>query len=319
MTTHLKKKIRELDFFSLLVFKIIFDTGQANIAAKKLAVSASKISRSLSALRVAFDDDLFYRRQQGLKPTPLAEKLYQPVYQLIHSVTSLEQTVIEKASQEKLPILKLAVVPIVMQSLALKLADKTVQQRLGPVRLYTWNDRTLNKIYRGELDCGIAFGSHDINELTCERVDYNGSVCMVAKETHAIWQSYPDLRLEDICNHPFIYQVGKGFNDRIDPLEQFAREQGICIDNIEAAANVEEWFAHLQTLDSLAFAPSSEKDQLNCMLGLRSELLPQQEIARFNASIMKPRVHLVERPSPLRRYNNDTKQELLTLLRELFV
>jgi DNA-binding transcriptional LysR family regulator len=318
MTQLLKKKIRELDFFSLLVFKCIFDTGQANIAAKMLAVSASKISRSLSALRIAFDDDLFYRRQQGLKPTLLAENLYQPVYQLIDSVTSLEQVVTEKANQDQQPILQLAVQPMMMRSLTLKLADKTVQQTLGPVRLHVWNDRSLDMIHRGELDFGIAFDLCDFNELTCERVYYNSSICLVAKETHPIWQSYPDIRLEDVCSHSFIYQVGKGFNDKIDPLEQFAREHDLSTDSMEKMANYEEWLAHLQTLDSIAFATSSEMALLNSMLGFRSELLPQQEIVRLFDAIKPAKAYLVERTQAHRRYHNDTRQELLTLLNKRF-
>ncbi|MBB1437680.1 LysR family transcriptional regulator [Shewanella sp. SG41-4] len=318
MTQLLKKKIRELDFFSLLVFKCIFDTGQANIAAKMLAVSASKISRSLSLLRIAFDDDLFYRRQQGLKPTLLAENLYQPVYQLINSVTSLEQVVTEKASQDQLPILQLAVEPMLMRSLSLKLADKAIQQTLGPVRLHVWNDNSLDMIHRGELDFGIAFEACDFNELTSEKVYYNGSVCLVAKETHSIWQSYPDIRLEDICNYSFIYLVAKGFNDKIDPLEQFAREQDLSTSRMEKMVNYEEWLAHLQTLNSIAFASSSEMALLDSMLGFRCELLPQQDIVRLFDSIKQPKAYLVERTQAHRRYHNDIRQELLTLLNKWF-
>ena len=78
------KKVSELDVFSLLVFKLIYETGFANFAAKELAVSAPKISRCLTSLRAIFNDELFFRRQQGLKPTPLAERLYQPVCQLFY-------------------------------------------------------------------------------------------------------------------------------------------------------------------------------------------------------------------------------------------
>lgn len=83
MSTQLLKQICELDVFTLLVFKSIFDNGHANSAAKALNVSAPKISRCLNALRLTFNDELFYRRQQGLKPTPLAESLlcrYLPIH-----------------------------------------------------------------------------------------------------------------------------------------------------------------------------------------------------------------------------------------------
>lgn len=78
MTSRLLKQLCELDIFTLMVFKNIYETGHANCTARDLAVSAPKVSRCLAALRLAFDDELFYRRQQKLKPTPLAESLYQP-------------------------------------------------------------------------------------------------------------------------------------------------------------------------------------------------------------------------------------------------
>jgi hypothetical protein len=87
--------------------------------------------------------------------------------------------------------------------------------------------------------------------------------------------------LEDVCSHSFIYQVGKGFNDKIGPLEQFAREQDLSTGSMKKRVNYEEWLAHLQTLDSLAFASSSEIALLDGMLRSRSELLPQQEIVRL--------------------------------------
>ncbi|MEZ9165517.1 LysR family transcriptional regulator, partial [Shewanella sp. 10N.286.55.A9] len=72
------KKLSELDIFCLIVFKTLYENGHANSTATALQVSAPKVSRCLTQLRITFNDELFYRRQQGLKPTPLAEALYEP-------------------------------------------------------------------------------------------------------------------------------------------------------------------------------------------------------------------------------------------------
>ncbi|MBZ4680772.1 MAG: hypothetical protein JG763_3403, partial [Shewanella sp.] len=155
MSSRLLKQLCELDIFTLMVFKNIYETGHANCTARELAVSAPKISRCLAALRLAFDDELFYRRQQQLKPTPLAENLYQPVCDFIHSVHRLEQQV----HQSRLPssdiCIHVAVAHGLLSSLAMKLGQTNIQQQLGQIRLYPWQDDSAEKIHRGQLDLGV--------------------------------------------------------------------------------------------------------------------------------------------------------------------
>jgi DNA-binding transcriptional LysR family regulator len=71
--------VRDLDLNLLLVFHEIHRERQISAAAKRLRLSQSAVSNALARLRTALGDDLFVRTAQGMQPTPLAERMAEPV------------------------------------------------------------------------------------------------------------------------------------------------------------------------------------------------------------------------------------------------
>jgi len=59
----------------LITLKVLLKERSASIAATRLNLSQSSISKNLSQLRHLFNDPLFHRTSQGLMPTPLALEL----------------------------------------------------------------------------------------------------------------------------------------------------------------------------------------------------------------------------------------------------
>lgn len=312
-------KINDIDVFSLLVFKLIFETGHANVVAKELGVSAPKISRCLSTLRLALDDDLFYRRQLGLKPTPVAEKIYPIICELTHSLAVLEKTAVTSATQMTEGVLKVAVPSVVMRMLAVRLSNEGFQKKFGLVQLHAWDEECLEMIHRGELDFGLGFEAVEFNELTYEKVGENSKICLVAKESHPIWEKFDRIKVEDICEHHFLCISSKGFNDKIDPLEQFCRENEIFIPSITRVQTRDEWYAHLLTVNSLAFSFEAEREHANTMLGIRAETFPQVEVDRLHDSLMGPRGFLVEKTQSHRRYSEEMRQIMIDIFSEIFI
>jgi DNA-binding transcriptional LysR family regulator len=81
--------IERIDLNLLVVFSTIFSEGGITPAGKKLHLSQSAVSHSLSRLREVFDDPLFVRSGQMMQPTPTARNLYQRIQPLL---TNLKQT-----------------------------------------------------------------------------------------------------------------------------------------------------------------------------------------------------------------------------------
>lgn len=216
MTKDLMKRIKELDVFSLIVFRHIFESGHANEVARTLGVSASKISRSLNALRVAFNNDLFYRRQQGLKPTLLAEKLYPNICVFTDSLDQFKKLLVDEYEYHEELVLKLGVLPMFMRVVAERLSQPEIKSKIGKVQIISWDDNSIDNLHKGDLDFGITYELAEGYELTQEKIIDTDALCVVANEQHPIWQ-LKNILLEDLSEFPFVYIANKGFNDRLDP------------------------------------------------------------------------------------------------------
>ena len=317
MTSRLLKQLCELDIFTLMVFKNIYETGHANITARELSVSAPKISRCLSALRMAFDDELFYRRQQKLKATPLAETLYRPVCDFIQSVYQLEQQAKNSRDNRADDGLHIAVGYGLMSAMSHVFGQAEFRQRFGHVRLYKWQDDSADLIHSGELDLGIALEQPDNQELLVSSLGEAAEMGLICREDHVIWKNFPTLSLTDIARYPFVYLSIKGFNERIDPLELYCQQENISLSDIDCVSDIEEWYAHLLTMGSIAFAPSTELCHIEQVTGLRCEVLPPSEVEKLHRTIAMPSYNLVEKSENYRRYNNAQRQEIIDVITRL--
>ncbi|MEN9868808.1 MAG: hypothetical protein RL748_4398 [Pseudomonadota bacterium] len=78
--------VRHLDLNLLVVFHEVYQTRQISQVASHLGLSQPAISNALARLRKALGDELFVRTVQGMQPTPLAERLAEPIAQALLQV-----------------------------------------------------------------------------------------------------------------------------------------------------------------------------------------------------------------------------------------
>ncbi|TSA10128.1 MAG: LysR family transcriptional regulator [Betaproteobacteria bacterium] len=71
--------ITDLDLNLLRVFDAIATEGSVTIAGERVGLSQPAMSNALARLRQLFDDPLFVRTPRGMRPTPFALQLAQPV------------------------------------------------------------------------------------------------------------------------------------------------------------------------------------------------------------------------------------------------
>lgn len=313
MNKPLDKQLAELDIFSLLLFRAIFETGHANSAARQLDVSAPKVSRALASLRLIFADELFYRRQQGLKPTPLAEQLYPAIRELTDSITSLSLRLKDHQAfhRQSNPVYHLAVSSGLMTTLALEFNR---QRSLAPdVTLHLWQNDTADRIHAGDLDLGLALAPEPHNDLSFERLCDTPGLCLVGASNHPVWQ-LDDIHLEQICEYPFLCMNHPGFNDRVDPLELFCHREGLTPPRVVRVSDKEEWYAHLLTQGSLSFASPLETRLVEALPEVKLRRLSARELDRLHTGIAIPGLYLVEKPAHHRRYGPEVRQKMLRII-----
>ena len=75
--------LRRIDLNLLPVLEALHEEGTVTGAARRLKVSQPTLSVSLARLRESFSDPLFVRGARGMKPTPFAISLRQPVREML--------------------------------------------------------------------------------------------------------------------------------------------------------------------------------------------------------------------------------------------
>ena len=78
--------VNELDLNLLLVFDAIATEGSVTVAGERVGLSQPAMSNALARLRALFDDPLFVRTPRGMRPTPFAQQLAQPVREALRLV-----------------------------------------------------------------------------------------------------------------------------------------------------------------------------------------------------------------------------------------
>ena len=89
--------LKDIDLNLLRVFDAVYRAGSVSRAAEMLDLTQPAASQSLTRLRTLLHDPLFVRAPGGVRPTPRAQRLAEPVR---HALAGLEQALGESAQFE---------------------------------------------------------------------------------------------------------------------------------------------------------------------------------------------------------------------------
>ncbi len=78
--------VADLDLNLLRVFDAIATEGSVTVAGERIGLSQPAMSNALARLRALFDDPLFVRTPRGMRPTPFAQQLAQPVREALRLI-----------------------------------------------------------------------------------------------------------------------------------------------------------------------------------------------------------------------------------------
>lgn len=81
--------IRNIDLNLLVVLDVLLDERSVSRAAQRLNLSQPAVSGALKRLRETFQDPLFVRSQQGIRPTPQALELIGPVKTVLQDIDTI--------------------------------------------------------------------------------------------------------------------------------------------------------------------------------------------------------------------------------------
>lgn len=96
----MEKNLESLDLNLLRLLKIVVETRNTSLAAEKLGISQTSVSRGMAKLRETFGDQLFIRKAHGVEPSELAEKLAEAAEHMLTPFNQVLEAYQEFDSQE---------------------------------------------------------------------------------------------------------------------------------------------------------------------------------------------------------------------------
>lgn len=155
------KDLRNLDLNLLLVFQHLLEQRNISAVARLMGLSQPAASNALRRLRQAFGDDLFVRTAQGMQPTPLAERLAEPVGEALALLTHMlaERVDFDPAASSRRFRIAMSDVGEIhfMPTLMQRCAQLAPHVRIDSVRLTGAQLR--REMESGRVD--LAIGAHD--------------------------------------------------------------------------------------------------------------------------------------------------------------
>ncbi|EGT3574462.1 HTH-type transcriptional regulator YidZ [Citrobacter amalonaticus] len=150
----MKKSITRLDLNLMLCLQLLMQERSITKTAKRMNVTPSAVSKSLSKLRVWFDDPLFVNTPLGLSPTPLMLSMEQNLADWMQ----MGHQLLDKPHHETPRGLKFELVaesPLMMimfNALSQKIYQRDPQ---ATIKVRNWDYDSLDAITRGEVDIGF--------------------------------------------------------------------------------------------------------------------------------------------------------------------
>ena len=151
----MSKPLHRLDLNLLITMQLLLHERSVTKAAKKLSVTPSAVSKSLTKLRDWFDDSLFVRTPQGLQPTPLAlsiEGELSELFQVASQIAAKRSSETPKGVHFQLMMES----PLHMVMLG-DLPQRITQQYPDSIiRIRNWDYDSLEAIINGQADIGFS-------------------------------------------------------------------------------------------------------------------------------------------------------------------
>lgn len=216
--------LRSVDLNLLTIFDAIVTEQNLSRAAEKIGMTQPAMSAALGRLRLTLNDELFVRTGRGVRPTPRALELQQPIRDILDRVSATlsraerfnPDTSTRVFTLASIDYGGIAVIPQLLQHL---------QEINSSVKVNIWPQ------YEADLKEQMHFGSVDFaidnipitdNEFQVEMLRQEGAYCLVRKGHPTIGDS---LSLEQFLEAEHVVLFPHG--DRVSQLDEYLIARGM--------------------------------------------------------------------------------------------
>lgn len=274
------------------IFKSLYETGSATQVAKTYSLSPSKMSRYISQLRIISMDTLFIRKKNHFIPTKKAQLLYPKICDAISAIEKIDINTNKLVTDCVIALP--ATLSVGLPEHLNKLLNKhNIKMNLSVI---SSNRDVCNKVMDGSVNIAVTnkkclsqCASRNTCKLTATPVAHGEFLYVIAHKESSMWQK--PLSLSNIANYPFVVTQASGFNDDIDPFEEYCKANDIKLNVLMRAQNLASTIEILtsETYHPVSFiGPHSAIKFLSNIQSLRIEKLPDIEYNKLHEDVNKP-------------------------------
>jgi DNA-binding transcriptional LysR family regulator len=195
------KNLQLLDLNLLLVFDALMQEQNLSRAAVRLHRSQPAVSNALARLRQQLDQPLFIRTAQGLRPTPQAQALYQPVRQALSILQRGlgSEAGIDNQSEHRLRLsmndyAQASLLPALSEALGRLVPRWTLSVQNDDAR------QLVRQLSEGELDLAIDYLNFDDPQL-CYEALHEEPLLVIGRQGHPAFDDGLSLAAYQAARH----------------------------------------------------------------------------------------------------------------------
>jgi DNA-binding transcriptional LysR family regulator len=217
--------IRKVDLNLLVIFDMLLRLRSVTRAAEALSMSQPALSFALNKLRALFDDPLFIRASRGIRPTPRAEQLAEPLQHILDQIKNevLQQPSFDPATTQRTFTFNMADVGELVFLPRICAHLKTVAPGANIKTVSTPPNLLEEAMDSGEVDLAVGyFPSLQGAAIYQQRLFSHSFVCILRKDHPVIGDQMTRKQFLD-AHHAVVHPEGKSH----ELFEQALAEHGL--------------------------------------------------------------------------------------------
>jgi DNA-binding transcriptional LysR family regulator len=226
--------LRSIDLNLLLVFDAVFQEKNITKAGTKIGLTQSSVSNALARLRGHLGDELFVRAAEGMRPTPRAIELAEPIRSTLFSLQNiLDPKRFNPATESR--VFRIAAVDYFSVIVAPSLANYLTQNAPSvDVRIISSANGASELLDNGEADFAVVPLANFADRFGSQLLISDTWVCMARKD-HAFAGKIPDVKQFADAQHLGLSLSGDPHNFIDDELAKLGHSRRVAM-TVDTAA-----------------------------------------------------------------------------------
>ncbi|PME27435.1 transcriptional regulator [Vibrio sp. 10N.286.55.E10] len=260
------RELRDLDLNLLKLLQAVVETRNTHLAADKLGISQTSVSRGMAKLRDTFGDQLFIRKAHGVEPSELAEKLAEaaeemfiPLAKVIESYKNFDP---ESFTGD---------ITIAMNIFLLDQYGEGIFSALRKVlpnanfKMIYWQEQTLAEMLNSQIDYMLHFSVFPLPQEIYQHKLKEIKLSLIARKNHPVLSQSSEW--EDIHHLPITRILVDGVNSKRAPIEDLYLAKGYKARIVLSTHSVRVLLNKLKNSDAFSFGSSfmtENETELSC-------------------------------------------------------